>query len=219
MDDPAPSGLDDDPLHSRIAGNDRAPEGLWRETSSSPTGCSPISASLPTWKTWHWAMQLNQALAVRAALDHFRSWGSAHDGCDRVAAQRLLAGDVVGRDRRRRAPEAAPPRAARGIRTARGDDSATGRGPCRGPRQRLRRRLGRNPPHPPSRLRRHRAWRVSHCHSMSPRGAARRCPSPRTSAIPAIARPNWLSPTRRTPAASGSSPNRATERCLPRRCA
>ncbi|SCY44210.1 beta-mannosidase [Microbacterium sp. LKL04] len=25
-------------------------------------------------ETWHWAMQLNQALAVGAALDHFRSW-------------------------------------------------------------------------------------------------------------------------------------------------
>jgi beta-mannosidase len=27
-----------------------------------------------TMEDWHWAMQLNQALAVRTALEHFRSW-------------------------------------------------------------------------------------------------------------------------------------------------
>lgn len=29
---------------------------------------------------WHWAMQLNQALAVRAALEHFRSWAPHTQG-------------------------------------------------------------------------------------------------------------------------------------------
>ncbi|GAA5200006.1 glycoside hydrolase family 2 protein [Microbacterium jejuense] len=31
-------------------------------------------------ETWHWAMQLNQALAVRTALEHFRSWAPHTQG-------------------------------------------------------------------------------------------------------------------------------------------
>ncbi|WP_318152842.1 glycoside hydrolase family 2 protein [Microbacterium helvum] len=31
-------------------------------------------------ETWHWAMQLNQALAVRTALEHFRSWAPRTQG-------------------------------------------------------------------------------------------------------------------------------------------
>ena len=31
-------------------------------------------------ETWHWAMQLNQAIAVRTALEHFRSWAPHTQG-------------------------------------------------------------------------------------------------------------------------------------------
>ena len=65
---------------------------------------------------WHWATQLNQARAVTSRA-HALPVVVAQDGRrDRLAAQRLLAGDVVGRGRRRRAGQAAVVGAAGGVR-------------------------------------------------------------------------------------------------------
>ncbi|QCQ17166.1 glycoside hydrolase family 2 protein [Microbacterium sp. RG1] len=38
------------------------------------TGLVPHFRVPEDMESWHWAMQLNQAIAVRTALDHFRSW-------------------------------------------------------------------------------------------------------------------------------------------------
>ena len=65
--------LDDDPLTPESPGmiaHQKAMEGNVKLTN----GLLPHFRVPGDMETWHWAMQLNQALAVRAALDHFRSW-------------------------------------------------------------------------------------------------------------------------------------------------
>ncbi len=65
--------LDDDPLTPESPGmivHQKAMEGNVKLSD----GLLPHFRVPADMETWHWAMQLNQALAVRAALDHFRSW-------------------------------------------------------------------------------------------------------------------------------------------------
>lgn len=65
--------LDDDPLTPESPGmivHQKAMEGNVKLTN----GLLPHFRLPDDMETWHWAMQLNQANAVGAALDHFRSW-------------------------------------------------------------------------------------------------------------------------------------------------
>ncbi|BDV29923.1 glycoside hydrolase family 2 protein [Microbacterium terricola] len=65
--------LDDAPLTPESPGmivHQKAMEGNVKLTN----GLLPHFRVPDDMETWHWAMQLNQALAVGAALDHFRSW-------------------------------------------------------------------------------------------------------------------------------------------------
>lgn len=65
--------LDDDPLTPESPGmvvHQKATEGNVKLTN----GLLPHFRLPDDMETWHWAMQLNQANAVGAALDHFRSW-------------------------------------------------------------------------------------------------------------------------------------------------
>ncbi|WP_431802094.1 glycoside hydrolase family 2 protein [Microbacterium sp. bgisy203] len=65
--------LDDDPLTPESRGmvvHQKAAEGNTKLTN----GLLPHYRLPADMETWHWAMQLNQANAVGAALDHFRSW-------------------------------------------------------------------------------------------------------------------------------------------------
>ena len=65
--------VDDDPLTPESPGmivHQKATDGNKKLTS----GLLPHFRVPADMETWHWAMQLNQALAVGAALDHFRSW-------------------------------------------------------------------------------------------------------------------------------------------------
>ncbi|WP_405373067.1 MULTISPECIES: glycosyl hydrolase 2 galactose-binding domain-containing protein [unclassified Microbacterium] len=65
--------LDDDPLTPESPGmivHQKAMEGNVKLSN----GLLPHFRQPEDMETWHWAMQLNQALAVGAALDHFRSW-------------------------------------------------------------------------------------------------------------------------------------------------
>ncbi|MET0297246.1 MAG: glycoside hydrolase family 2 protein, partial [Microbacterium sp.] len=67
------SSLDDAPLTPESPGmvvHQKAMEGNVKLTN----GLLPHFRVPDDMETWHWAMQLNQALAVGAALDHFRSW-------------------------------------------------------------------------------------------------------------------------------------------------
>ncbi|KAA9084983.1 glycoside hydrolase family 2 protein [Microbacterium radiodurans] len=64
--------LDDEPLTPESPGmlvHQKAMEGNHKLSS----GLIPHFRQPEDMETWHWAMQLNQALAVGAALDHFRS--------------------------------------------------------------------------------------------------------------------------------------------------
>ena len=56
---------------------------------------------------WHWLTSLNQARAVAFGIEHFRSLYPAEPGHDRLAAERQLAGGLLGRGRLRRHPQAA----------------------------------------------------------------------------------------------------------------
>ena len=65
--------LDDDPLTPESPGmivHQKAMEGNVKLTD----GLLAHFRVPGDMETWHWAMQLNQALAVRTALEHFRSW-------------------------------------------------------------------------------------------------------------------------------------------------
>jgi len=67
------ASLDDDPLTPESPGmivHQKAMEGNTKLTN----GLLPHFRVPDDMETWHWAMQLNQANAVGAALDHFRSW-------------------------------------------------------------------------------------------------------------------------------------------------
>ena len=69
-------------------------------------------------ETWHWAMQLNQANAVRVRARAVPVAGVRTPPVhDRLAAQRLLAGHLVGGDRRGRTGEAALLRPEERVRT------------------------------------------------------------------------------------------------------
>ncbi|GAA5038598.1 glycoside hydrolase family 2 protein [Microbacterium fluvii] len=65
--------LDDDPLTPESPGmivHQKAMEGNAKLTD----GLLPHFRMPSAMEDWHWAMQLNQAIAVRTALEHFRSW-------------------------------------------------------------------------------------------------------------------------------------------------
>ncbi|WP_251453388.1 glycoside hydrolase family 2 protein [Microbacterium sp. Marseille-Q6648] len=65
--------ISDDPLTPESPGmivHQKAMEGNVKLTN----GLVPHFRVPQTMEDWHWAMQLNQALAVRTALEHFRSW-------------------------------------------------------------------------------------------------------------------------------------------------
>jgi beta-mannosidase len=65
--------ISDDPLTPESPGmivHQKADEGNVKLTN----GLVPHFRVPEDMETWHWAMQLNQAIAVRAALEHFRSW-------------------------------------------------------------------------------------------------------------------------------------------------
>ena len=64
----------------------------WRRTCPAPAD----------FDEWHYLTQLNQARAVRLGVEHFRSPEPLLPGRGRVAAQRLLAGHLLGGRRRRR---------------------------------------------------------------------------------------------------------------------
>ncbi|NYF15678.1 beta-mannosidase [Microbacterium sp. AK009] len=65
--------VSDDPLTPESPGmivHQKAMEGNVKLTA----GLVPHLRVPDDMETWHWAMQLNQAIAVRTALEHFRSW-------------------------------------------------------------------------------------------------------------------------------------------------
>ncbi|MET2013012.1 glycoside hydrolase family 2 protein [Microbacterium chocolatum] len=65
--------VSDDPLTPESPGmtvHQKAMEGNVKLT----TGLVPHLRVPDDMESWHWAMQLNQAIAVRTALEHFRSW-------------------------------------------------------------------------------------------------------------------------------------------------
>ncbi|MFT4215244.1 MAG: glycoside hydrolase family 2 protein [Microbacterium sp.] len=67
------ASLDDDPLTPESPGmivHQKAAEG----NAKLANGLLPHFRLPEDMETWHWAMQLNQANAVGAALEHFRSW-------------------------------------------------------------------------------------------------------------------------------------------------
>ena len=71
--------IGDDPLTPESPGmivHQKAGEGNVKLTS----GLLPHFRLPEDMETWHWAMQLNQALAVRTALEHFRSWAPHTQG-------------------------------------------------------------------------------------------------------------------------------------------
>ncbi|WP_345801725.1 glycoside hydrolase family 2 protein [Microbacterium sp. AZCO] len=71
--------LDDDPLTPESPGmtlHQKAMEGNVKLTN----GLVPHFRVPDDMETWHWAMQLNQAIAVRTALEHFRSWAPHTQG-------------------------------------------------------------------------------------------------------------------------------------------
>ena len=146
--------VSDDPLTPESPGmivHQKALDGNVKLTS----GLLPHYRVPDDMETWHWAMhaQPGERRLVRPRLVPLA--GPAHLGRRGVAAQRLLAGHVVGRRRRRRAGEAALVRPAQRLRAPGGDGAAGRRGPAGGARQRHRRRVGgRGGAHPP-RVRRH----------------------------------------------------------------
>ena len=71
--------VSDDPLTPESPGmivHQKAMEGNVKLTS----GLVPHFRVPEDMETWHWAMQLNQAIAVRTALEHFRSWAPHTQG-------------------------------------------------------------------------------------------------------------------------------------------
>jgi len=71
--------IGDDPLTPESPGmivHQKAGEGNVKLTN----GLLPHFRLPEDMETWHWAMQLNQAIAVRTALDHFRSWAPHTQG-------------------------------------------------------------------------------------------------------------------------------------------
>jgi len=71
--------IGDDPLTPESPGmivHQKAGEGNVKLTS----GLLPHFRLPEAMEDWHWAMQLNQALAVRTALEHFRSWAPHTQG-------------------------------------------------------------------------------------------------------------------------------------------
>ncbi|MDR7188953.1 beta-mannosidase [Microbacterium sp. BE35] len=71
--------IGDDPLTPESPGmivHQKAGEGNVKLTN----GLLPHFRLPEDMETWHWAMQLNQALAVRTALEHFRSWAPHTQG-------------------------------------------------------------------------------------------------------------------------------------------
>ncbi|MDQ7878613.1 glycoside hydrolase family 2 protein [Microbacterium sp. QXD-8] len=71
--------ISDDPLTPESPGmivHQKAMEGNTKLTS----GLIPHFRMPEAMEDWHWAMQLNQALAVRTALEHFRSWAPHTQG-------------------------------------------------------------------------------------------------------------------------------------------
>nr|WP_240948843.1 glycoside hydrolase family 2 protein [Microbacterium sp. CFH 90308] len=71
--------ISDDPLTPESPGmivHQKAMEGNVKLTS----GLVPHFRMPEAMEDWHWAMQLNQALAVRTALEHFRSWAPHTQG-------------------------------------------------------------------------------------------------------------------------------------------
>ncbi|WP_243077097.1 glycoside hydrolase family 2 protein [Microbacterium sp. SS28] len=71
--------VSDDPLTPESPGmivHQKATEGNVKLTN----GLLPHFRVPEDMETWHWAMQLNQAIAVRTALEHFRSWAPHTQG-------------------------------------------------------------------------------------------------------------------------------------------
>jgi len=71
--------IGDDPLTPESPGmivHQKAGEGNVKLTN----GLLPHFGLPEAMEDWHWAMQLNQALAVRTALEHFRSWAPHTQG-------------------------------------------------------------------------------------------------------------------------------------------
>jgi beta-mannosidase len=71
--------ISDDPLTPESPGmivHQKAMEGNVKLTG----GLVPHFRMPEAMEDWHWAMQLNQALAVRTALEHFRSWAPHTQG-------------------------------------------------------------------------------------------------------------------------------------------
>jgi beta-mannosidase len=71
--------VSDDPLTPESPGmivHQKAMEGNVKLTN----GLVPHFRVPEDMETWHWAMQLNQAIAVRTALEHFRSWAPHTQG-------------------------------------------------------------------------------------------------------------------------------------------
>ncbi|MFK4837426.1 glycoside hydrolase family 2 protein [Microbacterium sp. ZW T2_14] len=71
--------ISDDPLTPESPGmivHQKAMEGNTKLTG----GLIPHFRMPEAMEDWHWAMQLNQALAVRTALEHFRSWAPHTQG-------------------------------------------------------------------------------------------------------------------------------------------
>ena len=79
VDDARPAPSRDAPLTPESPGmivHQKAMEGNTKLTN----GLIPHFRMPEAMEDWHWAMQLNQALAVRTALEHFRSWAPHTQG-------------------------------------------------------------------------------------------------------------------------------------------
>ena len=103
---------------ARVAGHARPPEGDGRERQARRAASSATSACRTTWRPGTGRCSSTRRAPSRTASSTSARSAPHTQGADRVAAQRLLAGHLVGRGRRRRAPQAAVLRACARLRAA-----------------------------------------------------------------------------------------------------
>ncbi len=110
------------------------PEGGRRRRQAAPRASTRTCPPPRDFDDWHYLTQLNQARAIAARGRALPVAAAALHGRDRLAAQRLLAGHLLGGGRRRRPPQAAVVRAAPGLRRPAADRPAARRRACRSSR-------------------------------------------------------------------------------------
>ncbi len=120
--DPAPLAVRR-PADARLARHAGTTRRRWTATASSPAAWSLTCRCPTTSTTGTGRCRSTRPARSQLGVEHFRSLSPLCIGQRRVAAQRLLAGDVVGGRRRRRPAQAAVLRAC-------GTPTPTGWSPC-----------------------------------------------------------------------------------------